>query len=673
MRLFTVLFALVLITAHNGITAQNNLIERADQYFQDFDFTRAIESYEKAIKKDSANAYAMHQIGQAYRLIGENQKANPWYELALKVNPTSKKDLYYYARTLLSVGKYDKALEYYQKYDQLYPGDPRAIEYVQNPDFYQKLTGQAEFIQVNPLPINSPNSDYGPARLYNKIIFTSSRDREIAIKHKSTWKNEPFLDLYTIEKNQNGLYSEPKLLGQPITTKWHEGSASFDRQTDRLYFTRTSLSENQLETDQQGVVNIEIYSAYLTPDNTWDQVVPFEFNNKEYSIAQPAISADGTQLYFVSDMPGGLGGADLYLSTLVDGKWSEPVNLGPPVNTQSHEKNPYVDPNGNLYFASTGHLGLGGMDIYRAKPNPKGFEQPENLGFPINTRFDDFCFTFEDDSLQTFLFASNREGGKGEDDIYQGAPKIIPISIAAYVTTKESLKDMPVTLIVTDAKGRVIASDTLVNSKAINLKAHSFDQPYAIAFYPLFDNEKLGGFENIDPKTAKNNTLDLGEITLGEDLAVAAVDPGQVTDPNDYTITKGTNNEGIIILKNTQGKPIEKSAGPAYFGFDRYDLDQKAIQELQDVIDILNTLPEIKVTISGHADARGPKSYNLVLSQKRATAAMNYLLDHGVDLSRINVIGYGESKPVNGCIDGVNCPESQHAKNRRTEFEFGEE
>lgn len=665
------IFGLVLIIA-NPLLAQNNHVKKADQYFNNFDFLRAISAYEKVVKKDSTNSYAMHQIGEAYRLIGENQKANPWYGLVLRLKPESKDDLYYYARTLLTVGQYDKALETYRKYNQLYPGDSRASIYVEHPDFYKELNLNKDKYEIFTLPINSERSDYGPSKFYNQLLITSSREREYAIKRKSTWKNEPFLDLYTIDLFTDGTFGEPKIIGEPITTKWHEGSASYNYMTDVLYFTRTSYFDDELSTDAEGITNIEIYASHYGMDGSWGEIIPFPFNNKEYSIAQPALSPDGKKLYFVSDMPGGLGGVDIYVCEKAGDTWGEPRNLGAPINTASHEKNPYIDSQGFLYFASTGHLGLGGMDIYYAAPKGDNFEYPVNMGFPVNTRFDDFSFTFEDYSEMSFFFASNREGGMGEDDVYRTVIHEVETIIAGNVIIKESLENTPIKVIVSDARGNLLTSDTLTESRPIELSAYSKFTPLNLGFYPLFEDKPLLIFKDIDPETAEEGVINKGDIVLGEDIPEPAVEKDEYIAPDEFGIVPSSDrNQGdLYFIKLPSGEKLEYRAKPIYFGFDKYDLDDNSIKELDLLLEILKADRDIKLTISGYTDSRGSKTYNLKLSERRATATLNYLVENGIDASRIVLRGYGEENMINNCPDGVNCSNKEHAANRRNEFEL---
>lgn len=676
MKIFkTALIICAALMLSNALWAQDGKTERADEFFNNLDFINAIKAYEKVVKKDSSNAYAMHQIGKAYRLIGENQKANPWYGLALGINPDSKDDLYYYARTLLTVGEYDKALETYRKYDKLYPGDSRARIYVDRPDFYKNLTKNSDQYEIIDLPFNSENSDYGPSMLFEELLFTSSRDREIAVKHKSTWKNEPFLDLYTVELLTDGNYGNPKIIGNPITTKWHEGSASFDKLTNRLYFTRTSYFEGELGADEHGVTNIEIYSSLLNDDGTWGEIEPFPYNNHDYSVAQPAISPDGKKLYFVSDMPGGMGGADLYVCLWNGQSWGEPKNLGAPVNTASHEKNPYVDPHGNLYFASTGHLGLGGLDIYYAELNGDHFSYPTNLGYPVNTRFDDFCFTFYDATELSFFIASNRDGGMGGDDIYKVIYHPEPTLLAANIIIKESLENTPITVLVTDQKGALLAADTINGSRFINLNAYSKFAPWNMVFIPLFEDEAVGSISNIDPQTAEKGVINFGDIILGEDLPDVVVVENELIVPDQFGVEPSAD-EGmgdLYYIKMPSGEKLEYRATPVYFAFDKSNLDNKYKKELNQLIKMMKADKTLNLKITGHTDSRGSAEYNQKLGERRATAALNYLVQNGINANRIAIKSFGESKLVNECANGVNCSEEQHAANRRAEFELSKE
>lgn len=668
-RKFSFLIALILLS--NLLVAQNKL-ERADDYFNDFDFLKAITMYEKVVKKDSSNTYAMHQIGSAYRLIGKDELANDWFKLVVDREPTNLEDRFLYASTLLSKGEYKKASDNFLVYYSLDTTNQIVNEYVNMPDFYIKLTQDSARYILKPVLINSDKSDYGPTIFKNKMLFTSSRDREVGIKRKSTWTNEAFLDIYGVEIFSDGTLGNPEIIGEPITSKFHEGSSSFDAMTDQLYFTRTGYYDNELSVDEDGITNIEIFtSRYEEDQDKWLEIKAFPYNSKDYSVAQPTISADGKTMYFASDMPGGIGGTDIYVCFFNGATWTEPKNVGRPINTERNEKNPYIDKDGVLYFASKGHIGLGGLDIYYSEPSEEGFTQPINMGYPVNTRLDDFSFCFTDDSKTTFFFASNRDGGVGEDDIYQAEIKPEePILLAGSVVIKESLQDIPIKMLITDTDGNLIGADTLTGSRPFELPIEEKTKNWNMVFYPLFDMEALESRQGIDPASAVNGIIDMGQIVLGEDLpdeldvegALTIADEGQ--DPSKDT------DEGepeYIDLPNVE-QGIEMTFEPIYYGFDKANLSDGAKAQLDQLAEMMLADKETTVELSGNTDSRGSKTYNLKLSEKRSASALNYLIEKGIDATRISTVNNGELNLVNQCGDGEDCSNADHAMNRRVDI-----
>jgi len=652
-----------------------NRIKRADEYFNNFDFLKAISKYEKIVKRDSSNTYAMYQIASAYRMIGKDEKASEWLELVLENEPTNLESRFYYALTKLSKGEYKTAMDQFIIYYSLDTTNNRVNEYIEMPDFEALLTKDSATYILDTLNINSDKSEYGPAIFRNYLLFTSSRDREVAIKRKNTWSDDPFQDIYKAEIFSDGTIGKAEIIGDPITTKFHEGSASYDAMTNQLFFTRTGYFEKELSTDDQGVTNIEIFTSHYDEDtDEWLAIKPFPYNNNQYSIAQPSVSADGKTLYFVSDMPGGLGGTDIYVCFWNGNDWTEPQNLGRPVNTEGHEKNPYIDKDGVLYFASKGHVGLGGLDIYYSEPNDKGFDPPVNMGYPVNTRYDDFSFTFTDESKMSFYFSSNREGGMGDDDLYLVHIKPEePILLAGTVVIKESLKDVPIKMLITDEDGNLLGSDTLTNSSPFEIPIAEKDKPWNMVFYPLFEMNALESKQGIDPANAFNGVLNVGEIVLGEDLpedepevegALVIADEGQ-----DPTKDTDSGNVEYIDMPNVE-QGIDLQFDPVYFGFDKSNLSDQARSQLDELVSMMQSDPEANVEITGHTDSRGSKTYNLRLSEKRSMSALNYLISKGIDASRITTVNHGELQLVNQCDDGVDCSKAEHAMNRRIELKI---
>lgn len=661
---------IIFLVSSTLLVAQKR-VERADNYFNNFDFLKAISMYEKVVKKDSSNTYAMQQIALSYRMIGKDEKANGWFARVVDLDPTNLENRFYYALSLISKGEYQYAMDQFVIYYSIDTTNQRVNEYIKMPDFHIQLFQDSAKYTINILDINSESSDYGPSIFKNYLIFTSSRDREVGIKRKSTWSNEAFLDIYKTEIFSDGTLGEPTIIGDPITSKFHEGSSSYDAMTDQLYFTRTGYYEDELSYDDDGITNIEIFtSRYDEDQDKWLEIKTFPYNNDAYSVAQPSISADGKILYFVSDMPGGLGGSDIYKCLWNDGMWSEPINLGRPVNTEGNEKNPYIDKDGVLYFASKGHVGLGGLDIFYAEVDKEGFSEPINMGYPVNTRFDDFSFTFTDDTKMSFYLSSNREGGVGEDDIYKIDIKPEePILLAGTVLIKESLRNTPIKMLITDNEGNLLASDTLTESGPFKLPIKEKEKSWNMVFYPLFGMDALESKQDIDPATAFNGVLDVGQIVLGEDLpdepdvdgALTIADEGQ-----DPTKDDGQGEVEYIDLPNVE-QGIDMTFDPIFYGFDKANLSDEARTQLDKLVDYMKSDPDATVQLSGNTDSRGSKTYNLKLSEKRSASALNYLISQGVDASRVTTVNHGELNLINHCDDGVDCSKEEHAQNRRVD------
>ena len=670
-----ILLLLIIISTQSFVFGQqrppgkNNKLDRADEYYENFDFLKAISMYEKVIKKDSSNTYAMHKIAKAYQWIGKDEEANSWLELVLDKDPTNLEARLQYGMTLLSKGNYSKAMDQFVIYHSQDASNAQVEEYINMPDFHEVLTKDSARYKVTSLSINSSKSDYGPAIFNENLLFTSSRDREVGIKRKNTWTNEPFLDIYYCEIFSDGTLGDPQLIGSPITSKFHEGSSSYDYMTNTLYFTRTAFYDNELEADSSGVTNIEIFSSvYNEVEDEWGELQRFPHNNGQYSVAQPSVSADGKSLYFVSDMPGGVGGTDIWVCFWDGAGWTEPRNVGRPINTPANEKNPFIDKDGTLYFASKGHVGLGGLDIYSATPNDKGFDEPVNLGYPVNTRWDDFSFAFVDKKKKTFYYASNREGGMGEDDIYFAEiQEEEPLLLAGNVIIKESLKDTPIKMLITDQSGNLLASDTLTKSRPFELPIAQREENWNMVFYPLFEMEALESRQDLDPSTAEDGVLNVGDIVLGEDPE-PAVEGGLVMGDDGQDPSKGGGEDDTFIPLPNPEDNIKVSFDAINFGFDKSNLTDKAKAELDELVKLMKADPESTVELAGHTDSRGSKTYNLRLSERRTTSTLNYLVANGIDASRITTNNYGELQLINHCEDGVSCSKAEHAANRRVEI-----
>lgn len=392
-------------------------ISKAEKLYQNMAYYEAIPVYEKYLKK-SDSSRAMTELADCYRLTSQFDKAAYWYEKAVKQGGVSSQTKLRLAQMLQVQGKYEEAAKWYTEYQTESPLDKRTVNELEASLHYEEYLQSRLRYTVQNLPFNSPGYDFSSTLYDGGLVFSSSRDSAKGIHREHTWTGTQFFDLWHVKGDKTD-FEKPKRIKGDATTKYHEAATSFTPDNKQVYFTRNNYYNNKVKTDDEKVVRLNIYSSEVN-GLKWDKDKPFQYNNNEYSVGHPALSPDGNTLYFVSDMPGGYGQTDIYM-TVKDGEgWKTPVNLGPEVNTEGREMFPYVSKDGELYLASDGHGGLGGLDIFRVKRTEGGeqaWSKPKNIGAPINSSYDDFSFHFGNDNSYGY-FTSNRPGGKGLDDIY---------------------------------------------------------------------------------------------------------------------------------------------------------------------------------------------------------------------------------------------------------------
>jgi outer membrane protein OmpA-like peptidoglycan-associated protein len=421
-------------------------------------------------------------------------------------------------------------------------------------------------------------------------------------------------------------------MNDEINTRYHEGLVSFSPDGETMYFSRESYFEKDFEKDSLSKVRYsQLYlfkAAKLGSD--WDMVESLSVNSKNYSVKNPSVSSDGKTIYFASNMPGGYGNFDIYKASINDdGSIGEPQNLGQKVNTEGQEMFPYISSNGTLYFSSNGHLGLGGMDVFFTKEIDGKVAPIRNVGIPINSNGDDFAFTIDEEAEEGFV-SSNRDGGKGSDDVYafkklQPLCDVLVLATVLDDKTREPINGANVTLL--DSERNVVVSKSS-NSDGLAEFIVECEQDFEL------------------------------EITM-EDY-----DSKKVS-------VSGTNEEELAVQISLD--PIEKlivedkiELQPIYFDFDKSNITAPAAFELDKLVQIMTKYPELVIKATSHTDTRGPASYNNRLSERRAKSTVQYVISKGVDQARISAEGKGESEPKVEC--GGRCTEEQHQENRRSEF-----
>ena len=435
MKFKLILFAALLFTG--GVDAQKSYIRMGDIYFRQFNFKTALSYYGRAIKKDSSNAHVRQNIADSYRHLNDWGNAERWY-FKLANDPTAPPlDKMYYAEALRANQKYAEAEEAFKRYMATAPNDISAKERIASADHVADLSKDKHLYTIENLPINTPLSDFGPSFYTNgQIFFCSNRQPLGRILIKDNWTDANFLNIYIGKPDANGnITSVNSMRGHAVNGKYHEGPAVYNDKLQEIYITRSNYKNYKVFKSSDKAVKLKLYRlVYLPSESRWgDELIEaVPFNDREYSVGHATLTVDAQTLYFASDKPGGYGGVDIYKSVRdMGGNWTAPVNLGPTINTSGDDMFPFIADDGILYFASDGRVGLGGLDVYLSSPTADGWSNPVNLGFPINTNSDDFGFIIDKDDKSGY-FVSNRAGGHGDDDIYKFTKKGIDICGLVY-------------------------------------------------------------------------------------------------------------------------------------------------------------------------------------------------------------------------------------------------
>jgi len=430
-------FFIVLLFCSMVDAQHRSKLNRAERMMGQHNYKHAIDIYLSILEKGNDDN-AVIGIAECYRRIGNPDETEYWYGMVSRMPNAPQKSWLYYAQALQRNGKFNEAKKWAEKYvTQIEPNNTQAMWLIKSceEDVVQDLRASGKLYKVEPVEeINTENDEFSPMFYKNDIVFISSREHKPHLKNFDRWTNEDeksFTEVYTVNRNQVGdpdeyiyNYSEPKKFSKSLSTKHHDGPLSFNAEYSEVYYTRSNMDKSD-----DGITRLKVYKSVGSPDK-YSEAKSLPFNSDEYSVLHPSLSDDGEMLFFASDMPGGFGGFDLYVSYLEDGRWSPPASLGPTVNTEGNELFPFHHHSGTLYFASDGLVGMGGMDVYKTRENYGAWTDPINLGFPINTVDDDFGFIVNYDQTHGY-FTSNRKG-QGGDDIYTFTKLSVTIEINVF-------------------------------------------------------------------------------------------------------------------------------------------------------------------------------------------------------------------------------------------------
>ena len=639
MKFTNILYSIVLSFFACAVYAQNGAVSRADKQYDKYAYYDAIATYEKIAERGYKDEDMFQKLGNAYYFNAQLDKAAKWYEALFDMNKDQEPEYYYrYSQSLKAVEDYKKADKMLELFNEKSGNDQRGKLFSNNRDYLAVIKANSGRFTIEDAGVNSNYSDYGAAIYDGKLIFASARDTGGVSKKIFRWTNQTFTNLYSSDINEDGTLSSPQRLANAVNSKFHESTPIFTKDGKTMYFTRNNYLDGKIGKDEQRVVLLKLYKSTLT-DGKWSNIVALPFNSDNYSVAHPTLSVDEKTLYFASDMPGTFGQSDLYKVAInADGSYTTPVNLGDKINTEGRETFPFISSDNQLYYATDGRPGLGGLDVYVTSLKNENFNDIQNVGSPINSESDDFSFLINNETRKGF-FTSNRSGGLGYDDIYK------------FVETKPLLCEQSLKGLITDSESNAIIG---------NAKVTLFDEKFAVIEETFSNQEGMYSFSVLCANKYYVRA-DKKEYQVAESSIVIPNESGSSTLP--LALSKRIKQVGVgSDLAKTLEIPI------IYFDLDKSFIRKDAAFELAKVLIVMQENPTMKIDIRSHTDSRQTKSYNEALSDRRAKATKAWLIKKGIAANRLTAKGYGESQLVNKCADGVQCSETEHQANRRSEF-----
>ena len=711
------LLSLALLTAtlsfgQNIFTALGSNEKRADRLYEQLAYAPAAEHYQQALAKSKNNEDGIKlKLARCYYHMNQLKESAYWYgQVTAADSLLTAEDQLAYAQSLGGAEEYAAARQQYQTI----PQETLAREKLEGLNALEQFYEDSAYYAVTPLPLNTSLTEYGAVYYQGGLVYAACEKGQGATERTFRWNNTPFLDLYYVPVDTSGQVGTPQPFDKSINTKFHEGSPTFFNEGKSMIFTRNNYVDGQEKESSGGINKLKLFIAEREADGSgWTNVQPLPFNDDEYATGQPAMSADGQTLYFVSDRPGGSGGTDLYACSYQQGQWGEPRNLGSSVNTAGDEMFPYVHTDSALYFASNGHEGLGGLDIFKVD-NPRA--EPQNLGYPVNTNLDDFSLVLDSAGTRGY-FSSNRQNGGADDDLYAvtiSKPAVLMVAgQVAEEASGETLSDVTVSIrnsdgevvaeTTTDEEGRYAFEVTPDQGYTVRVDEDGYQEhveritaeqaragtytikntlrkrPDYIVQGRVTDQQTGDALPGatvtlIDPDTqqtlARTEADESGryqldvepdqqyEVRARQENYFSGLDSLEITSDEEPTLTKN-----LALLSNERLNPDN-----IYYDFDKSAIRPNAARELDQLVEIMQGNPTLKIELSSHTDARGDDQYNQALSLRRAKSAVAYITGRGISSDRITARGYGETQLVNSCTNGVECTEAQHQANRRTDF-----
>jgi outer membrane protein OmpA-like peptidoglycan-associated protein len=733
MKQLLLIFTLALFTT--TINGQSLFQKKADQMYNELSYLAAVDYYKSLVKTDTPAEINMRRLAECYYKLYDFVKAEEAYKnLNTKFASTiTENDLINYLQCLKYNQKYEDVKTVLTQIEKKRKDNIITKNHSKKKNYVKELKEDSAAYKVtNVEALNTGYAEFSPV-FFNKnqaMLFASNRRNNSGRNKTFSWDDSYFIDVYTSEKKDSLKFESTMPMAKTVTSLYHDGPASLSADEKTVYLTKSNIVAKKIKGVLVNVINLKLYILTKDKNGKLSEPVSFPYNSDDYSLGHATVTKDGKRMYFVSDMPGGLGQTDLYLSENVNGQWQKPENLGQAINTEGREMFPYVHEDGTLFFSTDGRAGLGGLDLYFTVPAMDAYFEPQSLGYPINSNYDDFGFALNED-LKTGYFSSNRTGGKGKDDIYffRSKEPLMIVTLSGIVFDESNKETIPNSWVYLLDNNKLVIDSTKVNAKAEYIftindpskdyfvgakeKIKYYDRLIPVGKLAVGDNKKnislypkykmmcnvtdaktaapIGGVKttfidlaNNNPKTYfTDNSGNFTDIILGKKpgdklkFTIKYEKEGYITVEKNYDITLKINT--VIELKEKLqkleiGTDIAKviQINPIYFDLAKWNIRPDAAKELDKIVKVMQENPTMTIELGSHTDCRSSKAYNMSLSGKRAKSSAAYIVSKGVDKNRIVGKGYGESKLINGCeCEGKvqsTCSEEEHQANRRTEF-----
>lgn len=710
-----------------GVFAQSNL-DRADAEFENLNYSVAAKEYAAFLEEEQGDAYATLRLAICYKMMNDATKAAHYFEKAIYASDSEPISKYFYASTLMQLGQYEKAKKFYKEYKNWFPEDKKADLGIKACDEAMSIKSRPALYTVSNLKeINSKSNEFSASLKDSVLFFSSDRNAAFKVDYEYGWTGEGFLDNYSA-KWKDGEFGSAKMTNFKENSLYHDATVSYSPNGKVMAFSRNQFKSNIFggtvkKSSDDEVVKLKIMMRELEENGKWSAPFEASFNTPEFSFTHPTFSNDGKTLYFVSDMPGGYGGTDIWMAKLTEDLiFEKPVNLGSGVNTSADEMYPFIAADGSLYFSSNGHPGLGGLDVFRIEQGSNNlFSAPYNLGSPLNSSRDDFAYTMYDETHG--YVSSNREGGLGGDDIYSttltglfGKINVVnaitnmmvseaEICVMENGVEKYRLKTNQngVAFIPFSVNQRYELYECTEDFRSENLLINTFGKKTGtwveetLKVYPKFRSHVSGYVLEqksqlplqgakvtlINGNTGETETVDVDDFGFFKLEIFPAVDQYILyAEKEGYDKDELKFNTRDMVKEENRRMNLVLSGGEVicklpfrniYFDYNSAKIRGEASEDLNRMLDILNSSAQLRVQIAAHTDSRGTDEYNLSLSSKRAKSVEKWLIEKGVDRLRLNSKGYGEFELTNKCENEVECTEEEHQQNRRVEFKVIDE